>query len=62
MLLTGSVCEAVEQARCILFIVSDAAPYMIGQNVVVDGGFSKNYAFLGGGLRKTQEATKDSNQ
>ena len=53
---TGTVAEAAEQGRTILFMVSDAAPYMIGQCVQVDGGLSKQFSFLNAGLKKTQEA------
>ena len=60
--LTGTSSEAVEQARTILFMVSDAAPYMIGQNVAVDGGLTSNYAFLGSGLKKTQEENNSNVQ
>ena len=36
--LVGRAGEAEEIARTILFLASDAAPYLIGQKVVVDGG------------------------
>ena len=59
-MLAGTCCDAVEQARTILFMVSDAAPYMIGQNIVVDGGFTKNYAFLAGGKKQTDGGIKET--
>ena len=38
--------EVDDVARTILFLASDAAPYMIGQHVVVDGGLTENRVFL----------------
>ncbi|MFN6979044.1 MAG: SDR family NAD(P)-dependent oxidoreductase [Gemmobacter sp.] len=41
----GRMGEAAEVARCIAFLASDAASWVTGVNLVVDGGFTKRVQF-----------------
>ncbi|MBM3502496.1 MAG: SDR family oxidoreductase [Alphaproteobacteria bacterium] len=40
----GRVAEAIEMARPIVFMCSDAASYMTGRSITVDGGWTKDLA------------------
>lgn len=42
---TGRFGEPVEVAKAIVFVASPACPYLIGANVVVDGGFTQRIQF-----------------
>ncbi|ODV90121.1 hypothetical protein CANCADRAFT_101384 [Tortispora caseinolytica NRRL Y-17796] len=40
---TGRFGEAIEQAKAVVFLASDDASFIIGQDFVVDGGMTKSY-------------------
>ncbi len=42
---SGRMGEADEVARCIVFLASDAASWVTGTNLIVDGGFTKRVQF-----------------
>jgi 3-oxoacyl-[acyl-carrier protein] reductase len=42
---SGRMGEADEVARCIVFLASEAASWVTGTNLIVDGGFTKRVQF-----------------
>lgn len=42
---SGRMGEADEVARCVVFLASDAASWVTGTNLIVDGGFTKRVQF-----------------
>ena len=46
---SGRIGDPVDVARCVAWLVSDAAEYVVGQSIFVDGGMALYPEFRGGG-------------
>ncbi len=42
MVLMGRIAQAEEVAQVVVFLCSDAASYITGQSLVIDGGYTAN--------------------